>query len=78
MALSITTLSTNDAQHNGPLHNSIKCLYAEGRIFFIVMLSVIMPTVTMLNVAMLSVTSLTAAMLNVVMLSVIMLRVVAP
>jgi hypothetical protein len=36
------TLSTNNTQHNVIQHNSIKCYYAECRIF-IVMLSVVEP-----------------------------------
>jgi hypothetical protein len=61
------TLNINDSQHNNPLH------YAECRVLFIVMLSVVVLNLIMLSVIVLNLIMLSVVMLNVVILSVVAL-----
>jgi hypothetical protein len=64
------TLGISDTQHN----NALPCAerpYAECRILFTIMLSVIMLYVVMLSVIMLNIVMLRIIMLNIVMLSVV-------
>jgi hypothetical protein len=66
------TLSLSDIQRKNALPDA-ECRYANCRILFTIMLSVIM-----LNAIMLSVVMLNAIMLSEVMLNVVMLSVVVP